>query len=86
MRIYLPCERLERAATWINMSKSSTPIIAKNITYLAKRYAVPYQPTSSREWKWPVISGIACEIYVLNPIGNSRNLLTNRGKYGGIKQ
>ena len=28
-------------------------------THLAKRYALPYQPTSGKEWKSVVIRGIA---------------------------
>jgi hypothetical protein len=63
---------------------------AENIAYLVKRYAVPYQLTSSREWNWPVIFGMACggrcyrmlpnQIYIL------KSVLTNGGNYEGIKQ
>lgn len=33
------------------------------ICYLEIRYAEPYQPTSGRELKWLVITGIACAEY-----------------------
>lgn len=36
-------------------------------TYLAKRYALPYHPTSGKEWKSLVIRGMACIGCQLNP-------------------
>jgi hypothetical protein len=57
----LPCERLERTAIQIVSKEANGGMEERSRTHLAKRYEVPYQPTSFREWKSVVILGTACK-------------------------
>ena len=44
------------------VKRSNGRMEEKSRTHLAKRYEVPYQPTSFREWKSVVILGMAYKI------------------------
>ena len=59
--VHLPGERLERTVIQA-VKEVMAHLRQEQRTHLDKRYAVPYQPTSFKEWKWEVIVGIAYHI------------------------
>lgn len=59
--VELACQRLQRTAVvCAQLGPTEQSWQGRRGPYLAKRYALPYHPTSGKEWKSLVIRGIAC--------------------------
>lgn len=75
--INFACQRLKRATGPFIQLGAAKPIRKdRRVTHLARRYALPYHPTSGNEWKSLVIRGIAYTSCQLDPEAMSRCLLT----------